>query len=321
MTINYTSLLGLAKPVTGTESNTWGSVVNDQITSLLEDAVANTASIDVSAANVTLSDTDGIADQARCAILLISGTPGTTRNIVAPSRSKTYIVINDSDSSVVVKGSATTGVTVVSNDKALIAWDGSDFVRVGASAGGSNTQIQYNNNGNLSGSSNLTFDGTTLTAAQIKDSALTSGRVVFSTTGGQLADSTGLIYNSATGALASVYYTGTLKAYSEAITTATVSTSTYNLDLSLSNTFDITLGNNVTFTFTNPPASGTAISATIILRQDGTGSRTATFTNANYSDGLAPTLSTGAGEVDVLTFFTLNGGSFWFGTFAMANVS
>ena len=38
-------------------------------------------------------------------------------------------------------------------------------MRVGASAGGSNTQVQFNSSGNLAGSANLTFDGTTLTAA------------------------------------------------------------------------------------------------------------------------------------------------------------
>lgn len=127
MTINYTTLLGLAKPVTGTEANAWGDVVNDQITSLVEDAIANAVSISVSAGNVTLSDNDGSTDQARMAILLITGSPGTTRNIVAPSRSKWYIVRNGSDSSVVVKGSATTGVTIASGKTALVFWNGSDF--------------------------------------------------------------------------------------------------------------------------------------------------------------------------------------------------
>jgi hypothetical protein len=101
----------------------------------------------------------------------------------------------------------------------------------------------------------------------------------------------------------------------------TVSTSTYNIDVSLSNIFDITLGANVTFTFTNPPSSNILQPVTIILRQDGNGNRTATFTNAKYTDGVLPQLSTGANQIDVLTFFTVNGGTFWFGTFAMANVS
>ncbi len=112
-----------------------------------------------------------------------------------------------------------------------------------------------------------------------------------------------------------------LQGYSETTTTTTVSTTTFNLDTSASNIFDITLSANVTFTFTNPPASGVARSVTVILRQDATGNRTATFTNARYSDGITPVLSTVGNRIDVLTFFTVNGGTFWFGTFAMANVS
>jgi hypothetical protein len=101
----------------------------------------------------------------------------------------------------------------------------------------------------------------------------------------------------------------------------TVSTSTYNIDTSLANIFDITLGANVTFTFTNPPASGYSKPVVIVLRQDGTGNRTATFTNAKYTEGQLPTLSTGASDIDVLSFFTIDAGTSWFGTFAMANVS
>lgn len=113
-----------------------------------------------------------------------------------------------------------------------------------------------------------------------------------------------------------------LQSYREVVTTVgTVSDTTYNIDLSLSNIFDITLGNNVTFTFINPPSSGNAMNATIVLRQDATGNRTATFTNAKYTDGNAPILSTGANQIDVLSFFTINGGSTYFGAFAMANVS
>jgi hypothetical protein len=113
-----------------------------------------------------------------------------------------------------------------------------------------------------------------------------------------------------------------LQAYSEKVTTVgVVSTSTYNINMSLSNIFDITLGNNVTFTFTNPPPAGTLASVTVILRQDGSGNRTATFTGALYTDGNLPELSTGANNVDMLTYFTVDGGSTYFGTFAMANVS
>lgn len=112
-----------------------------------------------------------------------------------------------------------------------------------------------------------------------------------------------------------------LQSYKEKIVTiGTVSANT-NINLNQGNIFDITLGANVTFTFTNPPAATFSQPATIILRQDGTGNRTATFTGALYTDGQLPQLSTGANDIDVLTFFTLNQGTSWFGTFAMANVS
>lgn len=322
MATNYTTLLGFALPTTGELSGTWGTTVNNSITELVEDSVAATATASVTSGDWTLSTTgSGLANEARCAIIVPTGTPGVSRNVIAPAQSKSYVVINQSNAAIVFKGPATTGITVPAGSKALVAWDGSDFVQVGASAGGSNTQVQYNSSGALAGSANLTFNGTTLTAAQAAVSNLTSGRVTFAGASGALTDSSALTFNSGTGQLTATLVTGRLRSYTEAVTTATVSTSTYNLDLSLSNIFDITLENNVTFTFTNPPSAGISQSATIILRQGAVGNRTATFTNAYYSDGLAPTLSTGANDVDVLTFFTVNGGSFWFGTFAMANVS
>lgn len=114
----------------------------------------------------------------------------------------------------------------------------------------------------------------------------------------------------------------TFTSYKETVVAVgTVSATTYNINLALGNIFDITLGNNVTFTFTNPPASGTLMSCTIVLRQDATGNRTATFTNAKYTDGNAPVLSTGANQIDMLSFLTLNGGTSYFGSFVMANVS
>lgn len=130
MTINYTTLLGLAQPVTGTEAGTWGDVVNDEITALVEEAVAGGEALDVTAGDITLTSTNGTLNQARNAILIISGTPGVARNIIAPSRSKAYIVINGSDSSVTVKGAATSGVSLAAGTFTTVAWDGSDFVAI-----------------------------------------------------------------------------------------------------------------------------------------------------------------------------------------------
>lgn len=160
MATSYTSLLGFALPVTGELDGTWGTVVNNSITQLVEDSVAGTATQSVASGDWTLTTTGaGAANQARCAIIRPTGSPGVSRNVIAPASSKAYIVDNQSNAAIVFKASATTGVTIAAGKQALVAWNGSDFVQVGASAGGSNTQVQFNDNGALGGSANLTWDG------------------------------------------------------------------------------------------------------------------------------------------------------------------
>ena len=95
-----------------------------------------------------------------------------------------------------------------------------------------------------------------------------------------------------------------------------------DIDLDEANIFDVTLGaNNIVFTFTNPPTSGFAAGATIILRQDSVGTRSVTFTDAIYTDGIEPILTTNANATDVLAFFTTDGGTSYFGSQTMAAVS
>jgi hypothetical protein len=138
MTTAYTSLLGLALPVTGELSGTWGDTVNTAITSLLDTAVAGTTSITTDA-DITLSTTTGASNQARQAIILWNPASGTTtRNITAPAQSKMYVVINASGGtqSIVIRGAGpTTGVTIAKGESATVAWNGSDFVKVSSSGG------------------------------------------------------------------------------------------------------------------------------------------------------------------------------------------
>jgi hypothetical protein len=134
-----TPLLGLALPVTGELSGSWGTTVNDAITSLLDDAVAGTTSITVDA-DITLTTTALATNQSRQAIILWNPAAGTTtRNITAPAQSKIYTVINASGGtqSIVFRGvGPTTGVTIVKGESAVVAWNGTDFIKV-SNAGGS----------------------------------------------------------------------------------------------------------------------------------------------------------------------------------------
>jgi len=186
MTTGYSTNLELALPVQGELSGTWGDTVNNGITQYLDAAIAGSQIISGSQTAVTLTNTNGDAAATNIAqagsgatgtaqyqIIRCTGNPAglltiTVSDTGTAGYSKTFIIINATSTSQSVKivGSGpTTGITVTSGDKALVAWNGTDFVRVGASAGGSNTQVQFNSSGNLAGSANLTFDGTILTAA------------------------------------------------------------------------------------------------------------------------------------------------------------
>lgn len=155
----YTSLLGLALPVTGELSGTWGDTVNNSITSLLDTSVAGTTNVSTDA-DVTLTTTTGASNTARQAILLFSGARTALRTVTAPAQSKIYTVINATTGGFSVKlvgAGPTTGVTIVAGESAVCAWNGSDFVKV-SNTGGSASFV------NLTASGTVTFTG--LTASQ-----------------------------------------------------------------------------------------------------------------------------------------------------------
>ena len=142
MTINYTTLLGLALPVTGTESGTWGDDVSNGITQYIDASVAGTQSITTDA-DVTLSLTNGSSagtnlgsTSAQYMQLLCTGARTAARYINVPNSSKMYVVNNSTTGgySITVRGvtGPTTGVTVINGEKCIIAWNSvsGDFVKI-----------------------------------------------------------------------------------------------------------------------------------------------------------------------------------------------
>jgi len=99
----------------------------------------------------------------------------------------------------------------------------------------------------------------------------------------------------------------------EVLSTVAASGATETIDLATANVHDITLTANCVFTFA-AVSSGRSRSFTLLLRQDGTGSRLATWPGSVvWPGGVAPTLATAAWAVDVFAFFTLDGGAVWYG--------
>jgi len=94
-----------------------------------------------------------------------------------------------------------------------------------------------------------------------------------------------------------------------------VAMSAHAVDLELGNVFTYTLSGGQTVTFTNPPASGTAGSFTMIVTNGG--SATLTWpTSVDWPAATAPTLT--ASGVDILFFTTCDGGTIWYGTAVLA---
>lgn len=100
--------------------------------------------------------------------------------------------------------------------------------------------------------------------------------------------------------------------YGEAINAiGSIGGGTQDIDLTLGNVVSGTVDTSTTtFTFSNPSASGTCCSFTLVLTNGG--SQTVNWpASVDWSGAAAPVLT--ASGVDVLTFFTLDGGTTWYG--------
>jgi hypothetical protein len=282
MTINYTTLLGLAEPVTGTESGTWGDDVNKGITDYLDIAIAGTQTISGSQTAVTLSVTNGSSAGSNIAqagsgatgssqyqIINCTGNPAGLLTITAPASSKTYVIINATSTSQSVKivGSGpTTGVTLVSGEKALVAWNGSDFVKISTtasvssfSAGSTGLTPSSSTTGaiTLAGTLGTANGGTNLTS-------FTSGGAMYASSGSVLT--TGTLPNTAGG-------TGQSSAFTQyGITYASTTTA---LATTAAGTTTTVLHGNASGAPTFGAVSLTAdVSGTLPIANGGTGSST-----------------------------------------------
>lgn len=134
MTISYTGGLKLALPSTGTEAGAWGDVVNQQITSLLDQSVAGTVSLTLMTnADYTLTNGNGsAANEARYMALLVPATLTLTaaRNIIVPTSSKAYIIRNLSTGGfeVILKTSAGSGISVPNGKTMILYCDGTNVI-------------------------------------------------------------------------------------------------------------------------------------------------------------------------------------------------
>ena len=95
------------------------------------------------------------------------------------------------------------------------------------------------------------------------------------------------------------------KAQRGSITALGSQSSDFRPDFSLNNFFSVTLGGSVTIA--NPTNQVAGQSGAITVTQDGSGSRTLSFgSDFDFAGGTAPTLSTAASAIDVLSYYVVS---------------
>jgi len=233
---------------TGAQTGTWGATTNNNFLYGVEEAITGSADVVFASADVTLVLVDvNTAQTARNLRLSLIGTSGGARNLFVPAIEKQYIISNTLADAVTVKNSSGTGIKIPAGSSAIVFNNGVNVVAV-------NTAIPI--------SSTLTFKLPT-TDGSVNQAIITdgAGNLSFGSVDSLPAQAGNanklLTTNGSAASWTSSLTSVTLAGYSEFCTTiGTISTATYNLDVSTANVFDITLGTNVTLTFTNYPSAG-----------------------------------------------------------------
>jgi len=102
--------------------------------------------------------------------------------------------------------------------------------------------------------------------------------------------------------------------FSEEYAAVTSSSAAVSLDLRTAGNFSHDLTENTTISFANPAASGKVSGATLRIIQGST-ARTITWNSSiKWAGDTAPTLSTGDNDVDIFTFYTVDGGTTYYGS-------
>ena len=132
MATTYTTLLKLAKPTQGELDGSWGTVVNDNITSMIEEAIAGRSVINTWSGNsATLSTANGTTAESRSAMLSLTDT-GTNLSgaatVICPALSKVYILKNGAGQTATLKTASGTGIAVPNGKTMLLYCDGTNVV-------------------------------------------------------------------------------------------------------------------------------------------------------------------------------------------------
>ena len=289
MASSYTSRIRLNKQGDGDNPNSWGTVLNDGVISLVDDAIAAYTTVEIGAtATVTLSAVNGASDVPRSAFLEVKGSVGGTHNtisLIIPANSKSYVInnvvsANTTASDIVkIKTAAGGGYDVPFGAVGLVVCDGTSVYPTNSKGLGLGTAASADIGVCASNVPEVSAADLRYVRTSVTTDATIRGNITYQA--GSLKIST------------------SARAYNP-ITTLTDAASITN-NFALGNNFLVTLGGNRTLAA--PTNSVAGQTATIHIIQDGPGSRTLGYNTAwQFVSATVPTLSTGASDVDILCY-------------------
>ena len=187
------SNLGLNLQATGENSGTWGSITNvnlQEIDNAIAGVVTITLTGNTTLAFTTNSSSTTYTDEAgRNKTIILSGAlSATTVTVSVPNIEKDYVIINNSGATATISSGGSTTVSIATGSKNYVIVDPSTTSVISAvpaaSPGGSNTFVQFNNNGAFGGITNttagfiLTSNGSATTPSFQANTGISAGKSI-----------------------------------------------------------------------------------------------------------------------------------------------
>ena len=177
MATTYSTSLKLALIGDGDQAGIWGQTTNTNLGTLLEQAITGVQSITMTDANYTLTNFNGVANEARNAVLVVTGTNNAIRDLIPPVVEKLYTIVNNTTGGFAIRviGGSGTGVNVPNGATCLVYCDGTNFVN-GLSGVAGNFSVSGIVTATTGTFTSVSGNGVALTA--INASNVTSGTLV-----------------------------------------------------------------------------------------------------------------------------------------------
>lgn len=187
------SNLGLNLQATGENSGTWGAITNvnlQEIDNAIAGVVTITLTGNTTLAFTTNSSSTTYTDEAgRNKTIILNGSlSATTVTVTVPNIEKDYVIINNSGGTATISSGGSTTVSIGTGSKNYVIVNPATTSVISAipadTPGGSNTQVQFNNNGAFGGITNttsgfiLTSNGSTSTPSFQANTGITAGKSI-----------------------------------------------------------------------------------------------------------------------------------------------